>query len=299
MHPLNFKRERLDLLLKNKDGNTAGINLTGATLTNLVLGDEEVIKYPLKKDDPHKGYPSAFLFPFPNRIKDGRYIFEEKEYDLERNDAEMNNAIHGLIAFSRFEVISSSENKATLTMSYLGENAGYPFPFKFTAHYVLKKDKLELTIEAENTGDSNMPCAFGWHPYFGFQGSAIGEMTVKAPRRQKMELSDRYIPTGEFETERAGLIPLKNTILDNVFKLDSPSLISEVEVRYKKKKLIVSQKTGKNKLNYMVLYTPASRDCIAIEPQSANTNSFNNGEGLNILKPGKKVKYEISVRVES
>lgn len=275
--------------------------MDGALISKLVLGNEDVIKYPLKEDDPKKGYPSALLFPFPNRIKDARYTFEGKEYSLEINDTDSHNAIHGLIAFERFEIVSQSENKAKLKFSYQGQNEGYPFPFDFTVEYVLTANQLNIVVEGLNTGETNMPVGFAWHPYFGFGSNPVGEMTIKAPRRIKMELSERNIPTGESEMERAGLIPLKNTILDNVFTIPEAEVNGEntIELRFKKKKLFVTQKTGRDKLNYFVLYTPPSRDCIAIEPQSCNTNAFNNLEGLVILKPGKKVKYEISVKLEA
>jgi aldose 1-epimerase len=291
----------LNLSLKSKEGNEAVIELDGALISRLILGNEDVIKYPLKEDDPKKGYPSALLFPFPNRIKDARYTFEGKEYTLDINDTDSHNAIHGLIAFERFELVSQSENKAKLKYVYHGHNEGYPFPFEFMVEYSLSGHQLKVVVEGINTGETNMPVGFAWHPYFGFGSAPIGEMEVKAPRRVKMELSERNIPTGESETERAGLIPLKNTILDSVFTLPEGENSSEntIELRFKRKKLLVSQKTGKNKLNYFVLYTPPSRDCIAIEPQSCNTNAFNNEEGLVVLKPGKKVKYEMSVKLEA
>lgn len=289
-----------NLILKNKKGDWAEIDLSsGATLTGLHLSGEDVIKYPLKEDDPKKGYPSALLFPFPNRIKDGTYTFEEKEYSLELNDLDSQNAIHGFIAFESFDLVSHTASKLVAKYTYDGYKEGYPFPFEFTVTYTLKDNTLNLTAEAVNTGSGNMPIGFAWHPYFGFNSVAIGEMTVKVPRRKKMELSDRYIPTSEFEIERSEVIKLKNTILDNVYTFENETDVSEIELRFKKKKLKVSQKTGKNKLNYFILYTPASRDCMAIEPQSCNTNAFNNGEGLIVLKEGKKAKFEISVSIEA
>ncbi|WP_341225610.1 aldose 1-epimerase [uncultured Arcticibacterium sp.] len=288
-----------NLILKNKIGSTVEIDLSqGATITGLHLGGEDVIKYPLKEDDPKKGYPSALLFPFPNRIKDGTYTFEEKEYTLELNDIDSHNAIHGFIAFESFDLISHTASKLVAQYNYDGYKEGYPFPFQFTVTYTLKENTLNLTVDVLNSGNGNMPMGFAWHPYFGFNSCAIGDMTVKVPRRRKIELNDRYIPTSEFEVERSEVVKLKNTILDNVYFFEKDTDVSEIELRWKKKKLKVSQKTGKNKLNYFVLYTPASRDCIAIEPQSCNTNAFNNEEGLIILKEGKKAKFEISVSVE-
>ncbi|MFT4735817.1 MAG: aldose 1-epimerase [Algoriphagus sp.] len=289
----------MNLVLNNRNGDFAHIDLSlGAALTQLNLNGQDVIKYPLKDGEPKKGYPSAILFPFPNRVKDGKYIFEGKEYSLEMNDLEAHNAIHGLVAFETFELISRTPSKIVAKYVYEGLNEGYPFPFELKVIYQLKESSLLFNVEVTNSGSGNMPYGFGWHPYFGFDGTAIGEMTLKAPKRRRMELNERYIPTGEYEVEKAQIINLKNNILDNVFAIEKEGSESEVILRFKKKKLIVSQKTGKNKLNYMVLYIPPSRNCIAIEPQSCNTNAFNNDEGLLILASGKKNKFDISVSVE-
>src|SRR5438552_3379996 len=39
------------------------------------------------------GFP--ILFPFPNRIRDGRFTWEGKSYELPTNDPASKNAIHG------------------------------------------------------------------------------------------------------------------------------------------------------------------------------------------------------------
>jgi aldose 1-epimerase len=289
----------LNLELTNKKGDSLKIDLSnGASLTHLFLNGEEVIKYPLKENDTTKGYPSAVLFPFPNRIKDGKYSFEEIEYALAQNDLESHNAIHGLVAFETFELVSKTNTKAICKYVYEGHIVGYPFPYELVLTYELKNSALAFQIEVTNTGDGNMPYGFGWHPYFGFSGESISEMSLKVARRKKIEIDERFIPTSEFEIERAGIIQLKNTILDNIFAVENEGTLSETVLRWKKKKLTVSQKTGKGKLNYFVLYTPSSRNCIAIEPQTCSTNAFNSGDGLLILKKGKKASFEISVSVE-
>ena len=44
----------------------------------------------------HKGYKSAKLLPFPNRLADGKYTFNLQEYQLPINRPTENHAIHGL-----------------------------------------------------------------------------------------------------------------------------------------------------------------------------------------------------------
>jgi len=289
----------VNLILKNKFGDSAEIDLSsGGAITKLLIDGETLIKYPLKENDKKKGYPSAVLFPFPNRIKDGKYEFENIEYSLEINDIESHNAIHGLVAFETFELISHTETKAICKFTYKGYNVGYPFPFDISLTYSLKRKSLSFSVEIINTGETNMPYGFGWHPYFGFSDESITGMTLKVPNRKNLELNDRFLPTSEFKIEKEEKISLKNTMLDNVYQLENVQTVSEVILKWKKKELKVSQKTGKDKLNYLVLSMPSSRDCIAIEPQTCSTDAFNNGDGLLILKKGKKTKFDITVSMQ-
>jgi aldose 1-epimerase len=271
----------------------------GACLSKLVLSGSDIIKFPLREDDPKKGYPSALLFPFPNRIKDGKYDYKGHTYQLPINEEEYGNAIHGLVAFERFTLKEKKQNSASFVYTYDGNKPGYPFPYIFEIKYTLNKAKLNLDIKIQNNGEITMPYGFAWHPYFGFQGSSIGEMSLKVPLRYRIELDEKYVPTGEKEIERKTLIPLKNTFLDNLYEIKKVGDIQELELRFKKKKVIVSQKTGINDFNYFIAYTPPNRDCIALEPQTMATNGFNNGQGIMELKAGKIKKFNICVRIEN
>ena len=42
-------------------------------------------------------FKSNVLFPFPNRIEEGHYFFEGKEFQLDVNFPQENNSIHGLV----------------------------------------------------------------------------------------------------------------------------------------------------------------------------------------------------------
>ncbi|MCJ7554163.1 MAG: hypothetical protein MUO34_09805, partial [Ignavibacteriaceae bacterium] len=52
-------------------------------------------------------------------------------------------------------------------------------------------------------------------------------------------------------------------------------------------RLVTWQDAGEQKYNYLQIYIPPERKSISIEPMTSNVNSFNNGEGLLILEPGK------------
>src|SRR5689334_4100954 len=46
------------------------------------------------------------LFPFPNRIKEGKYTFGGEQYQLPVNEAIYGHALHGLLSTADFEVVA-------------------------------------------------------------------------------------------------------------------------------------------------------------------------------------------------
>jgi aldose 1-epimerase len=62
--------------------------------------------------------------------------------------------------------------------------------------------------------------------------------------------------------------------------------------------LNIWQETGRNKYEYLVIYTPPDRKSIAIEPMTSNVNSFNNGESLIQLAPGKEYSSSFGIYLE-
>ncbi|MFN0215071.1 MAG: hypothetical protein ACKVT2_12515, partial [Saprospiraceae bacterium] len=76
---------------------------------------------------------STILFPFPNRLKDGKYRWLGKEYQFPINNAATGNAIHGFVREEAFEVeyVFLSRNFASIRcfFDYTGDRPYYPFPF--------------------------------------------------------------------------------------------------------------------------------------------------------------------------
>ncbi|MFA5298543.1 MAG: aldose 1-epimerase, partial [Lutibacter sp.] len=90
-------------------------------------------------NDYSTSFKSAFLFPFPNRISNGKYEFNNTKYELECNEKALNNALHGHIHNKFFSVknIEVAKNNAKVTLSYTddGKSKGFPFPFQFEITY--------------------------------------------------------------------------------------------------------------------------------------------------------------------
>lgn len=272
----------------------------GATISKLVINGERVIKYPLVGEEIKKGYPSALLFPFPNRVRDGKYTFEGVTHQLDLNETR-GHAIHGFVAFEKFEVIEQKASSITLQYDYRGGVSGYNFPFIFQIKYSFpKRNTFRLAFRIENSGATSMPCGFGWHPYFVMGDHKVSDLELTLPPHFAIEVDDSVIPFRSNELngqQPAGVttMSLRNTILDNVFEMASPNKTSSITLASPTHELEIKQQLGPNKFNYFVLYTPPARNCIAIEPQTSNINSFNNQEGLIKLSPAQTAMGQVDV----
>ena len=141
----------------------------GGSLQELTLDNVPLIVdlAPLTYDTT---YASAILFPFANRIKDGQYLFNDQQFQLDPNHKEENNALHGLVYNKTFLVTHQSADKqgAELIMEYDYQEVedGFPFPFLIRLKYTFTQTGLDIDVSVVNTSDTTFPFTIGWHPYF-------------------------------------------------------------------------------------------------------------------------------------
>lgn len=123
-------------------GLKAAININeGARLKTLILNN-----IPLITQDENSNYKesfaSAILFPFANRIKNGRYKFKNKSHQLNCNESNRNNAIHGLVYDKTFELkkIKIKNNRIYISLIYKEKKTtkGFPCAYEFLPALVKK-----------------------------------------------------------------------------------------------------------------------------------------------------------------
>jgi len=251
----------------------------------------------------HRGARSDFLIPFPNRVKDGKYSFDGKEYLLPINPKH-GHAIHGLLRDKKFILKSrkAKEDSASvkLAYNYKHELEGYPFDFKAELKISLSKKGLVVETRVKNTGKQEMPFGCGWHPYLHLD-EKIDDSSLKLPSSTFLEVDERMIPTGSKGTldrfSRQRLIGKQE--FDTCFALEEKKGKAKTILfsKEKKAKLIIWQETGSGKFNHLQVYIPPSRDSIALEPMSCAGDAFNNKEGLVVLKPKENFKAKYRVRL--
>jgi aldose 1-epimerase len=282
-------------------GNTImDLQLAGqADLLDVYQTEDELLHYQWMKN--------ALLFPFPNRLKNGTYIWNNDTYYFHINDAITNNALHGFGMDKAFEVIAqrATEHSAGITCryEYNGDLDAYPFPFTVEVDYELDgPGSFSVTMRFYNDGHTAIPVGLGWHPYFQL-GDDISKLQLKLPACQMIGIDKHMIPTGkkydyeEFETLRK----IGATILDNGFALRTKHPdedgMAEALLESDTAKLRYWQQTGPNQYNFLQVFTHPERHAIALEPMSCNIDAFNNGDGLVTLLPNERMEVRCGVVV--
>ena len=263
----------------------------GGSLQELTLLNHQLIKdlHPLTYNNT---YASAILFPFANRIADGSYVYENKTYQLEINQKEENNALHGLVYNKTFEIINqkTTPERAEVVLRYeeFVDSEGFPYNYIIDLIYVLTKDSLDLKVMVKNTDTKTFPFTLGWHPYFISQN--LSKSAVHFKSHQKCVFDERNI------TQRMDKIAIDEPFLIEDKSLDDCFVLDSNEMVFKTPLYSFALKSSE-KDSFLQLYTPPHPNAIAIEPTTGISNSFNNGVGLKTLKPNNSYQINWNLKI--
>ncbi|MHA8056389.1 aldose 1-epimerase [Aquirufa nivalisilvae] len=233
-------------------------------------------------------YPSALLCPWVNRVRNGNYSFLGKNYQLPINEKALGNAIHGFLARRKFELgkqeTTKEYAKVVLFYNYVGDFDAYPFHFQFEWEFTLTQGALDVSMKCINTGDSDMPFACGWHPYFQIPGTELADYHIYFQGKSRFLSDSQMIPMKEEALEMKNGLSFRSEQIDHVFRLNSVDThLTELVDTKQNRALFVKQSS--KLFPFLVVFAPANENCVAIEPMTANTDAFNTLDGLIQLKP--------------
>ncbi|PIF02315.1 MAG: aldose epimerase, partial [Propionibacterium sp.] len=228
----------------------AVITEVGATLRSYNYAGREVIlsfaedKTPISRQGQH-------LIPWPNRIKDGQYSFQDTKYQLPINEHARNNAIHGLTAWTPWELIELYPTMVRLRNTIFPQ-PGWPAILKCDLIHEFDDNGLTTTIEVKNLGETDAPFGYGAHPYFQFD-CPIDEIELTATFDSQLQVDDRLLPT---ELVKAPAVDgvIGSTSYDTAFTLTEPdSGIWNIALRHEDQKTTI---WGDENLPWVQIYTP-------------------------------------------
>jgi len=245
------------------------------------------------------------LFPFPNRVRGGRFEFGGRVYLLRRNERGGRNHIHGFVRDRPWTVDAvgaSDEDGAWIDSSirldaFPDVMAEYPFPCSLRMRTSLRAGALTQAVEVRNTGARDLPMGYGIHPWFPARlTSTRADTIVRVPARGAWKLAD-LLPTGERQPVgdsldfRAGR-PLGSSSFDDVLTdlIRREDAWTEAAVVYPADHLEIVIEASPQ-FREWVVYAPPQRDVVSLEPYSCVTDAVNLWRsgvdcGLVVLGPG-------------
>jgi aldose 1-epimerase len=250
------------------------------------------------------------LFPFPNRIRDGRFTWDGKDYQLPKNDHDHINAIHGF-AFDRpWRIVERGADAESAWV--LGEFRGsadaadlsayWPADYRLRVRYRLLADSLRIEAEVSNPDVRPLPFGLGYHPYFRVPLDPNGraaDCTVQGQARAVWELQ-QSLPTGvQSHPDPARDVsvprPYGELHLDDVYTdVGAAPIAGELQVlgavqdpSYRVEMRLLAAAAFRE----LVLFTPAHRQAICLEPYTCATDAINLQQrgvdaGWRVLPPG-------------
>ena len=175
----------------------------GASLRRYFIADpagvETDILWGYSGGNQKRGGQGDVLIPFPGRVADGRYSFDGQTYQLERNDKEGPNAIHGFVRAMPWRVREVDQVGVTLDIALEADTfgpKGYPFSLSVSLTYELDRVGLSCSFAVRNAGQQAAPVGIGFHPYFTVGTALVDEAEVMIPGAGYLEFNDRLVPTG-------------------------------------------------------------------------------------------------------
>ncbi len=178
------------------------VNPAGAELSSLFskLTSQE---YLWSGDPDFWGKKSPVLFPVVGTLKDNKYFFENKSYELGR---------HG---FARDKIFSVKEQApSSITFELKNDKSTlqvFPFQFSFSINYTIEKSRLSVTYIVKNKGAERMLFSVGGHPAFKLPIAVELDYTDYYLLFNKMENAGRWPISADGLIETSPLPLLNNT----------------------------------------------------------------------------------------
>jgi aldose 1-epimerase len=269
----------------------------GAALRTYSVGSRERIEG-YARDEMCSGSRGQVLMPWPNRIASGQYEFRGASHQLALNEPAKNNAIHGLVRYSNWEVTSVGPDRVVMAL-VLYPQPGYPFLLHLEVTYRLDATGLHVLAVATNAGVDACPYGAGFHPYLRLDPERIDSLELALPASTYYRSDDCSIPIGretvagtefDFRTPRViGATRMDTAFTDLARAADGRATVT---LRDPATGDAVSLWCDES-YGYLMVFTGDAlpdpdrrRTGLAVEPMTCAPDAFRSGDGLHVLEPG-------------
>jgi aldose 1-epimerase len=279
----------------------------GGGVREYMVGDRPVLDpYPI--DAMCDGAHGAPLIPWPNRLADGAYRFDDTDYTVALTEPEKHNAIHGFLRWRSWQAVEHEPARVVMG-TCLYPLMGYPFTVDVQVAYELGDEGLVVTTTATNLGDRACPYGAGQHPYLSPGSGRIDDCTLELNAATRiLTENERQLPTGT-ESVEGTAFDFRTARRLGDQKLDYPFSVLDrdqdgrawtrltgpddrtVELWVDEHYPIIELYTGDT------LSPPRRRLGLGCEPMTCPPNAFQSGDGVKRLEPGQSLTTTWGVRL--
>lgn len=250
-------------------------------------------------------YGIPILFPYANRIRDGRFEFGGRSFSVDPLQ-------HGYVRQRPWQVVDSgatNDRGAWLRTRFESNDfadelhSQFPFAFRLDAEFLLRDRTFEITFTIANESAEEFPCGLGIHPYF--RRPRRGTVTVPAAERwaldEKLPTGERVAADGEYDLR--GGADAATVSLDDIYTAldaDASGIVRcAIDDAERKSRTVVE--FAKEDFPNVVVYTaPEPRWALCVEPMTSPTDAFNlaaRGVDANVLVLAPGATRRLSIRI--
>lgn len=277
---------------------TATVLTVGAALGSLTHhGADLVLRSPV--DEFSDAFLGKVLLPWPNRVAGGRYSWNGGVHQLPVNDVPNDAALHGLVAWTEWEVTDVQADAVTLS-TFIAPRPGYEWPLEAMAIYRLDPHHgLTVGIEAVNVGRETAPYGVSVHPYVRLGDQGVDGLELALPAARVYATDAHLTPVASVLVAGTALDfraprPIGAGVLDHAFTgLPEGTWMIAVTDPASGRGVAITGDVG-----YAQVYTADAlgRAALAVEPMSCAPDAFNSGDGLIALAPGERHRFSCGLR---
>jgi aldose 1-epimerase len=271
----------------------AVVTEVGATLRSFSVDGRDVVRG-FAVEDQVSGGRGQNLIPWPNRIRDGRYVFNGATQQLALTEPARHNASHGLARYQPWVLIDKQADAVTNRVRIYPQQ-GWPGVLEATITHRVSEDGLTVTVNATNIGSADVPFGYGAHPYLTVGESTVDDVAITVPAESYLEVDDRLLPikispvAGTAYDLRGGPV-LGSVNLDTALT----DLARDADGRWRVKLVLgdrYAEVWGDETMQWIQVFSggPSRNSSIAVEPMTCGPDAFNAGpthDGMRVLAPG-------------
>jgi hypothetical protein len=278
---------------------------------------------------------AAIELPWASRIS-GTSMLDEKNLStmwhgtrlILPTDVKDSYGIGGAVAAGGLLLKQASDSVNTAVMPDGGEAQATFHPGNFDGHWpseteisttvTLSGKSITIRVVARNTGNTAEPMGIGWHPRFAILSGHRGQMMLRLPEGQRVEVKDRrtgqlsgrLVPVEKTEydfTGRAGA-QLGALNLDDSFVHLRTGMMENgpmAELRDPENDFGLRITAMTSTIKAIRVYAPLDGSYISIEPQSNYDDPFGHqwakdeDTGMVMLQPGQSLQWKIRLDIFS